>query len=128
MDYSKGQDAPGTSACHPIKELSCGPTSLSLKSDQHLNQHQAFNASTIQTQKSVHPAEERRELIIFYLKVSPNVKTFLNKNTENIFNSLCSLHCGAIHFQHASAHCTDCSPHMHDVLKPCQPITTNSCE
>lgn len=53
---------------------------------------------------------------------------FSSKNFENtlklkFFNSL-HLHFGAIHFRLASAHCTYCSPHIHDVLKPCQPITT----
>ena len=31
---------------------------------------------------------------------------------------------GPVHFRCASAHCSDCSPHEHDVLKPCEPIIT----
>lgn len=59
MDYSEGQDAPSAGASHPIEELSGGTTGLSLQSDQHLDQHQAFDTSTIQTQQSVYPTEKR---------------------------------------------------------------------
>lgn len=47
--------------------------------------------------------------------------------TNNIIEvsySLLFLHFEAVHFRCASVHCTDCSPHIHDVLKPCQPIKT----
>lgn len=42
----------------------------------------------------------------------------------HLYYSLLFVHSGAIHFRCAFAHCTNCSPHIHDVLKPCQPITT----
>lgn len=61
MDYSKGQDAPSARASHPVEELSDGPTSLLLQSDQHLDQYQAFYTSTIQTQQSVHSAGKERK-------------------------------------------------------------------
>lgn len=63
MDYGEGQDAPSAGASHPVEELSGGLTSLSLQSNQHLDQHQAFNTSTIQAEETVHPAEERRGYI-----------------------------------------------------------------
>ena len=65
MDYSEGQNAPSAGASHPVEELSGGPTGLPLQSDQHLDQHQAFNTSAIQTQEPVHPAERRRWFCCF---------------------------------------------------------------
>lgn len=127
MDYSEGQNAPSAGASHPVEELSGGPTGLSLQSDQHLDQHQAFNASTIQTQEPVHPAEKRRRFCYFqncnFLKLNIWKCSLKNTTEQTFFNSL---HFGAVHFRLASAHCTDCSSHIHDVLKPCQPITTAS--
>lgn len=52
---------------------------------------------------------------------------FLSTNKNNIMEVSYSplvLHFGAVHFRFASAHCTDCSTDIHDVLKPCQTITT----
>lgn len=63
MDYSKGQDAPSACSSHPVEELSDGPTGLFLQSDEHLDQHQAFYTSTVQTQQSVHPAGKERKNI-----------------------------------------------------------------
>lgn len=58
MYYRKSQDAPRARASNPVKELPGGSTGLFLQSDQHLDQHEPFDTSTIQTQQSVHPAEE----------------------------------------------------------------------
>lgn len=58
MYYGKGQDAPRARASDPVKELPGRSTGLFLQSDQHLDQHEPFDTSTIQTQQSVHPAEE----------------------------------------------------------------------
>ncbi len=75
MDYSEGQDAPSAGASHPVEELSGGPTGLLLQSDQHLDQHQAFNTSTIQTQQSVHPSKQR-----------------IKRNSEHIISKFHCLH------------------------------------
>lgn len=61
MNYCKGKDAPCACASYPIKQLFGGSSRLFLQSDQHLDQHQTFNTSTIQTQESVHPAEQEKE-------------------------------------------------------------------
>lgn len=55
VDYSQSQDASRAGASYPVEELSGGSARLLLQSDQHLDQHQAFNTATIKTQQTVHP-------------------------------------------------------------------------
>lgn len=50
VDYSQSQDASRARASYPVEELSGGSARLFLQSDQHLDQHQAFNTATIKTQ------------------------------------------------------------------------------
>lgn len=54
------------------------------------------------------------------------IKTMKNRQIDGEFKaySLPFPHFGTVHFRCASAYCSDCSPHEHDVLKPCEPITT----
>lgn len=58
MDYCQSKDAPCACSSHPVKELPGGSARLLLQSDEHLDQHQAFNTSTIETQQPVHPAKQ----------------------------------------------------------------------
>lgn len=55
MDDGQGQDAPGAGAGHPVEQLPGGPARLPLQGDQQLDQHQAFDSSSVQTQEPVCP-------------------------------------------------------------------------
>lgn len=61
VDDRQSQDATGAGSSHPVKELSNGPTRFLLQRNQHLDQHQALDTSSIQTQQSVHPIQHRQK-------------------------------------------------------------------
>lgn len=61
MGDSQSQDAASAGSGHPVKELSDGSTRFFLQRDQHLDQDQALDTSSVQTQQSVHPIQTDRK-------------------------------------------------------------------
>lgn len=83
MYYGKGKDTPRARASDPVKELFGGSSRLFLQSNQHLDQHQAFNTATIQTQESVHPAEQETEKCTYWKYVFVSDIFFITQTNNN---------------------------------------------